>query len=208
MITSDTPEPWLATALAQVRSDPSAMPRLFGLAARKGGRGPLRPDVDPQGVVYGSVEDDARAQLVRTWIEVSSDPSPDVVADLYWRGDSAERRGVLRALDAVVAHGDELPAGVVKVGLECAADALRANEADLVAAAVGPFAARNMDAHSWRHAVLKLIFMGISLDAVADLDTRKDDELARMAHDFAGERRAAGRPVPADVARLTSEGIA
>ena len=105
---------------------------------------------------------------------------------------------------------DTDPAGVVHGTVDDAAradpaDALRTNDQSLVAAAVGPFAAAHLDPHAWRHAVLKLVFMGVSLDAVAGLDDRADDELARMARDFAAERRAAGRVVPDDVARLAPD---
>ncbi|MEU4745114.1 sugar phosphate isomerase, partial [Actinosynnema sp. NPDC023658] len=40
------------------------------------------------------------------------------------------------------------------------------------------------------------------LTEVADLDRRADDELLRMVSAFADERRAAGRPVPADALDL------
>ena len=96
----------------------------------------------------------------------------------------------------------KLPVAVVTAGLRLTAEALRTNESGIVAAAVGPFAAAYLDQHSWRHAVLKLVFMGVSLSAVTDLPERADDELARMARDFAAERTAAGRPVPADVQLL------
>ena len=43
----------------------------------------------------------------------------------------------------------------------------------------------------------------MSLEAVSGLAARADDELDRMARDFAAERRAAGRPVPTDLDRLT-----
>jgi hypothetical protein len=45
----------------------------------------------------------------------------------------------------------------------------------------------------------------VSLTAASGLAARADDELARMARDFAAERRAAGRPVPTDLDRLTKE---
>ncbi|WP_036971445.1 EboA domain-containing protein, partial [Promicromonospora kroppenstedtii] len=54
------------------------------------------------------------------------------------------------------------------------------------------------------HAILKLVFQGTSLAAASGLDRRADEELARMARDFAAERRAAGRPVPDDLDRLTA----
>jgi hypothetical protein len=83
-------------------------------------------------------------------------------------------------------------------------DALRTNDTGLLAAAVGPYAARHLDPHTWRHAVLKCLFTGVPVDEVADLDRRArgDCELARMLGDYAAERTAAGRPVPDDLHRV------
>ncbi|WP_265522898.1 EboA domain-containing protein [Oerskovia flava] len=200
---------WLAEALADVGQDPGSVTRAFALAGRTVGRSPRRPDVDPAGVLHGTVDDAARASLV---VALADALGPDAgaalgarLADLYQHGDTAERRGVLRGLDALVARGGSLAPEVVAVGTELAADALRTNDQSLVAAAVGPFARRHLGQHAWRHAVLKLVFMGVSLDAVAGLDDRTDDEVARMARDFAAERRAAGRVVPPDVVRLAPD---
>ncbi|MCO7274541.1 MULTISPECIES: EboA domain-containing protein [Cellulosimicrobium] len=207
-------ERWLAEARADVAQDPATVSRAFALAGRKVGRAPVRPDADPAGVVHGTVDDEARAAIVVALAEAlgrGADGDASLaarLADLYQHGDTAERRGVLRGLDALTARGalagDAAPS-VVAVGRDLAADALRTNDQSLVAAAVGPFAAAHLDQHAWRHAVLKLVFMGVSLDAVAGLDDRADDELARMARDFAAERRAAGRVVPDDVARLAPD---
>jgi L-ribulose-5-phosphate 3-epimerase len=117
------------------------------------------------------------------------------IAQLYRYGDDAERRGVLRALAA-------LPAEIVPAGLELVKDALRANDIRLVAAAMGSFAARHLDDHNWRHGVLKCLFVGVPLDAVSDVDIRADAELLRMVGDYAEERKAAGRDVPADAVTL------
>ncbi|MCB7136313.1 EboA domain-containing protein [Cellulosimicrobium marinum] len=197
---------WLAQARADVAHDPGAVTRAFALAGRKVGRSSLHPTTDPAGVLHGTVDDAARASLVVALADASRDTAALAarLADLYQHGDTAERRGVLRGLDALVARGDVAPE-VVAVGTELAVDALRTNDQSLVAAAVGPFAATHLDQHAWRHAVLKLVFMGVSLDAVAGLADRTDDELARMARDFAAERRAAGRVVPDDVARLAPD---
>lgn len=201
---------WLTTALAEVARDPDSITRAFAFAARRVGRAPRQPDADPSGVVHGTVDDAARAALVVALADaVGTGPDcADRLVSLYRQGDAAERRGVLRGLDALTEQGG-LGGGdagaLVAAGLDLAADALRANDPSLVAAAVGPFGARYLDQHTWRHAVLKLVFQGVSLDAVSDLDTRADDELDRMARDFAAERRAAGRPVPTDLDRLTKE---
>ncbi len=78
-------------------------------------------------------------------------------------------------------------------------DALRTNDATLVAAALGPYAARHLDDASWRQGVLKCVFLGVRLSEVADLTRRADEELVRMLVAFAHERIAAGRDVPPDV---------
>lgn len=78
-------------------------------------------------------------------------------------------------------------------------DAVRTNDNRLIAAALGPYARAHLDQYRWRQAVLKCLFTGIPLAKVAGLHERRDAELARMAHGFAAERRAADRTVPADL---------
>lgn len=202
---------WLDMARATVVADPAALPRALALAGRRAGRGPLHPGTDPAGVVYGTVDDAVRAALVLA-VTDAADTAPTsrlagLLTSLYQQGDTVERRGVLRALDALTlrASAGALPDAIAAAGTALAADALRANDTSLVAAATGPFGSRHLDAHGWRHAVLKLVFLGVSLDAVAGLDERADAELARMARDLAAERRAAGRDVPADLGRLLGD---
>jgi hypothetical protein len=115
---------------------------------------------------------------------------------LYRQGTAAERAAVLSALHL-------LPDGRTPEAVPFVEDALRANDTTLIAAAAGPYAAAHLDDHAWRHAVLKCLFTGVSLDAVAGLARRArgDAELARMLGDFAAERAAAGRPVPPDLDR-------
>lgn len=193
-------EQWLQEGKARLAADPGALPGLFATAGRSVGRTPLRPDADPTGVLHGSVGDHVRGQLVRHLLDLMPPQElAETVLSLYDRGDSSERRGVLRGLGALAEAQPDLPAPVVAAGVQITADALRTNETGLVAAAAGPFAAAYLDQHNWRHAVLKLVFMGVSLTAVTDLQDRADDELARMAADFAAEREAAGRTVPDDV---------
>ncbi|WP_415953551.1 EboA domain-containing protein [Streptomyces sp. KLOTTS4A1] len=114
---------------------------------------------------------------------------------LYGQGTAAERRAVLHALTCLV-PGDE--------ALGLVHDALRANDTSLVAAALGPYGAEHLDAHDWRHAVLKCLCTGVRIDAASALAERArgDAELARMLGDHARERTAAGRPVPGDLHRL------
>ncbi|GAA4713917.1 hypothetical protein APR04_004188 [Promicromonospora umidemergens] len=206
---------WLTEALTDVARDPDSISRAFAFAARRVGRAPRRPGADPSGVVHGTVDDAARAALVVALADAvgTGQDCAERLVSLYRQGDAAERRGVLRGLDALTERGDldradtdtdTGSARLVAAGLDLAADALRTNDPSLVAAAVGPFGSRYLDQHTWRHAILKLVFQGVSLDAASSLEARADDELDRMARDFATERRAAGRPVPTDLDRLTS----
>ncbi|GCD33639.1 hypothetical protein OEIGOIKO_01362 [Streptomyces chrestomyceticus JCM 4735] len=117
------------------------------------------------------------------------------VTRLYEHGTAAERRAVLMALP----HLDLGPSARPLVE-----DALRTDDTRLVAAAVGPYAARHLDAHTWRHAVLKCLFTGVPVTVVAGLAERArgDTELAHMLTAYARERTAAYRPVPADLQRV------
>ncbi|MGI5193601.1 EboA domain-containing protein [Streptomyces sp. CA-288835] len=135
------------------------------------------------------------ADAARVLLLHAAQADADTLARVYRQGTAAERRAVLQALPDLVPGPDALP--IVE-------DALRTNDTRLLAAAVGPYAARHLDAHNWRHAVLKCLFTGVPIDAVADLPhrARADFELARMLGDYADERSAAGRPVPEDLYRV------
>lgn len=188
---------WLAGARRRIRTTPSAIRTLFPAAGRHCGRGPLRPSGDPDGLVHGTTDDAARVSLLAQLLAgLRAAGTPDEltaeVRDLYRYGDDAERRGVLRGLSTVDG------AIQVEAGLELVRDALRSNDTRLVAAALGPYAAAHLDQHGWRHGVLKCLFVGVPLAAVAGLARRADAELHRMVADFAAERRAAGRAVPPD----------
>ena len=147
--------------------------------------GAPRPPQDPH-----PPEDTARVLLLH-----AAQPPAEAVVRLYQRGSAAERRAVLRALP----HLDLGPAADALVD-----DALRANDTRLITAAVGPGAAERLPAHAWRHALLKCLFTGVPITAVAGLRRRVpgDGELLRMLTDYAAERTAAGRPVPDDLLLL------
>ncbi|WP_329335563.1 EboA domain-containing protein [Streptomyces sp. NBC_01352] len=137
----------------------------------------------------------AHADAVRVLILHAALADTDALTRVYLQGTAAERRAVLHALPHLVPGPDALP---------LVEDALRTNDTSLLAAAVGPYAARHLPVHQWRHAVLKCLFTGVPVDVVADLDRRAhgDAELARMLGDYAAERTAAGRPVPEDLYRV------
>ncbi|MFD8009315.1 EboA domain-containing protein [Streptomyces sp. NPDC058955] len=141
------------------------------------------------------------ADAVRTLLLVEARAGTETLTLLYREGSAAERRAVLHALPALVDGPHATP---------LVDDALRTHDTRLIAAAVGPYAAAHLAPHAWRHAVLKCLFTGVPLSAVADLPRRAagDAELARMLAAHAAERTAAGREVPRDLRHaLTLTGV-
>ncbi|MET9496029.1 EboA domain-containing protein [Streptomyces sp. NPDC006552] len=163
---------WLEQALTEAAAGTEAWEVRFAEAGRRAGQ--------------------EHADAARVLLLHAAGADVPVLARLYAQGTAAERRAVLEALASLVAGDEAVP---------LVQDALRTNDTRLVAAAVGPYAAAHLPAHDWRHAVLKCLFTGVRVDAVAALRRRAegDTELARMLRDFAQERTAAGRPVPEDL---------
>ena len=117
--------------------------------------------------------------------------------DACWRaGALRERQAVLRALPLVPD-----PARLLPIAL----DAGRASTQPVFEAIAceNPYPAAYFPEASFNHLVLKAVFTEVPLARILDLDTRLSPELARMAADYASERAAAGRPIPADLERLT-----
>jgi hypothetical protein len=135
------------------------------------------------------------ADAVRVLILHAARADADALTRVYRQGTADERRAVLHALPHLVSGPDVL---------HLVEDALRTNDTRLVAAALGPYAARHLAPHHWRHGVLKCLFTGVRVDEITDLARRAhgDRELARMLGAFAEERTAAGRPVPEDLHRV------
>ena len=185
---------WSEDARAAVAADGEALLLLFPAAARHA-RAEGRDGEAVRAVLLAALRGPA-ADVAR------------IVTTVYQRGDAAEKHAVLAALP-VLDRATSLRDAIGDALVPLLRDALRTNDTRLVSAALGRYAADHLDDPSWRQGVVKAIFMGIALDGVADLDERADDELRRMVRDFAAERRAAGREVPADALRLlTSEPVA
>ncbi|WP_327191808.1 EboA domain-containing protein [Streptomyces xinghaiensis] len=187
--------PGAATPRRGAPADPTGPPDSAGVTGLSGAAG-LTGFTDPTGLTDPT--DTARVLLLR-----AARATPGTLDRLYHQGTAAERRAVLLALPYLPGIG---PAAVPLIE-----DALRANDTRLIAAAVGPYAARHLGPHAWRHAVLKCLFTEVPVAAVAGLAgrARGDAELARMLTDYARERTAAGRPVPPDlhhVLALTAAG--
>ncbi|HXV35454.1 MAG TPA: EboA domain-containing protein [Gaiellaceae bacterium] len=186
--TRATPEQvsWLEDAVASVLGEPESIGPLFPAVGRRVGRAPLDPAADPADVHAWTVDDAGRTLLL---LALGED-APSELDALYRHGDTAERRGLLRALPF-------LPVG--DTGIPLVEDAVRTNELSLIAAALGPYAFSRLGDDAVAQAVLKCVFVGIPLGGLEGLDGRVTPDVSRMLAAFVHERVAAGRTVPADV---------
>ncbi|ACC40961.1 sugar phosphate isomerase/epimerase [Mycobacterium marinum M] len=181
---------WIAEAAAVLRRDPEKVLELFSGAQRQ------MPASSDEATVL------ARGRLVATLVAETPDVTAGPLIDkLYRWGDSDERLGVFCGLETAASE-ETLGPDATRVGVGLAEDALRCNDPRLVAAALGGFGARFLAQHRWRDGVMKLVFMGVPLRGVSGLRSRADTELGRMATDYASERAAAGRMIPADAQLL------
>jgi hypothetical protein len=118
-----------------------------------------------------------------------------LVDDLYHHGDNRERQAVLRVLPLLPEPERFIPLAV---------EACRTSIQPLFEAIAceNPYPAAHFPEPSFNQMVLKALFTGVALRRVLGLAGRITPELARMAADYASERRAAGRSVPADIGGL------
>lgn len=115
-----------------------------------------------------------------------------LVEDCYSHGDVRERQATLRALPLLPAAERFLPIAV---------DACRSHMQPVFEAIAGenPYPATCFPDLNFNQMVLKALFTGVALARIVGLSDRVTPELTRMADDYASERRAAGRTVPADI---------
>ena len=175
---------WLDEVAA---AGPAAVRSAFPAVGRRLGRGRLDgrdAGRDPQAWL---IEDARRAVLLASL----GDGALAELEGLYDFGTAAERRGVLHGLDVIWPPD--------AVGLPLVEDALRTNDAGVIAAALGHYAVSRLGDQALAHAVLKCVFTGIPVDRIDGLARRATPELAQMLATYALERVVAGRDVPADI---------
>jgi hypothetical protein len=135
----------------------------------------------------------ARAALLLRALEIMP-PERHValVREVYLKGDEREQVAVLRSLPLLPGPGRFLEIGT---------DGCRTNVRDVFEAIAceNPYPAAHFPEPAFNQLVLKAYFVGVPVLRILGLERRKTPELRRMAADYASERRAAGRPVPADI---------
>jgi hypothetical protein len=194
---------------ADAAADREALLLAFASAGRWVGRGDVATSPEEVAALRGAdlatvsawrVDDVARVLLLlRAAATDPGAPLEGLVADAWARGDTDERRAVLRALALLPSPERFVPLAV---------DACRTNVQPLfeAIAAENPFPAAHFPAPNFNQMVLKALYTGVALDRVVGLGARVTPELRRMATDFRSERRAAGRTISADVERLATGG--
>ncbi len=133
--------------------------------------------------------------LAQAAAHLSEDKLADLVESCYFQGETRERQGIVRSL-WYLPRTDRL----LQIGL----DAGRTHVQPLfdALACENAFPAEAFPDTSFNHLVLKALFTEVRLARLVGLPTRMTSELRRMVSDFVDERRAAGRPIPADVALI------
>lgn len=185
---------WLASQLRGVTS--STLASAFSWAGRKVGQLPpldvTVPDV-PSPEAGWDAALCARLALLMQFAD-SHPPAEQhrVVADLFYRGDTAERCAVLRCLPLLAE-----PARYLLI----ATDSVRSHVHPVLEAIAceNPFPMLHFDEPAFNQLVMKVYFTGLPARRIVGLSRRTNAELSRMASDFAAERTAAGRPVPSDL---------
>lgn len=173
----------------------ASVPRRLGPQAREllGERAREFPGARP----HWTLGDLSRLWLLLRGLEVTAPESqPNWVLSLFEAGEIGEQVSILRVLSALPG-----PERLVETGEQ----ACRHNSLDVFEAIVAenPFPAAHFPASSFNQAVMKAIFLGVSVRRIEGLEARITPELSRMAAGYASERRAAGRPVPEDAVWLS-----
>lgn len=176
--------------------------RAFSLVPRRLGKAALMPDVGELDAAWAlrpgwdvtrwSVE-----QAGRIVVLLAPDWDGERLADALDRIRAAADLGEAVALALALPFLPEPPRH-----LGWALEAVRSNIRPLFEAVAhaNPYPVEQFDERAWNHMVLKALFIGSPLAPIQGFAGRHNPTLVRMADDFARERTAAGRPLPADIA--------
>lgn len=195
----------LADALGVGSATPSTpLLTTYPTAARWAGRGPLLVDTPALEALHAAApgirfdrwsrEDAGRALLLIAHRDRGATGAAFVADTLacFEQADAREQESWLRAIALWPEAAAFLPAAI---------DACRTNIVPVFAALAceNPYPAQHFPERNFNQLVLKAMFNSIALSRIAGLASRLNPDLSRMARDYAAERSAAGRTVPADL---------
>jgi hypothetical protein len=191
-------EAWVQSAQP---SDVDGFCAAYTAAARKVGRALLTESekntlqTTAPAVVFDrwTVADAARILLLLSAARaLDADAFPAFATACLERGDAREQESWMRGVSMLPSPERFLP----QVIEGCRTNVIPLFEA---IACDNPYPASHFPDRHFNQMVLKALFNGIPIARVVGLRQRVNAELSRMAADYAAERRAAGRPVPADI---------
>lgn len=135
-----------------------------------------------------------RDRWIRSWWLLQVDTRPkeaylDILESMFRSADMAELECLYGCLP-LFAYPESFR--------ERCAEGIRNNMASVLDAVMlhNPYPQNYLDDPAWNQMVVKAFFTGKPIRSIQGLDHRNNAELARMLHDYAKERRAAGRSVP------------
>lgn len=195
--------PWWVESLRNV-SNLERFLAMFAGAGRRLGAVPIALTESERSQLQGSelagvirdglaLSEIGRIALLREALDaLPHDRHEKLVDDVYRLGGHEEKIAVLRGLATLPE-----PARFIEIATE----AVRTNAVEILAAiaADNPYPARHFSVEAFNQLVMKVVFNNLPLLKVVGLSLRTNTELARMARDFADERRAAARPIPSDL---------
>lgn len=196
---------WLEDAAAAASGDGlEGLLEAYTAASQRAGAAPLdAPSAASSGPLLldrWTLEDAARGVLLLSRAEASRDPAEfaAAAAACYEQGDAREQQSWLRGVGVLPGPERFLPFAI---------DACRSSIQPIfdAIACENPYPARFFPERNFNQMILKALFNGVALSRVAGLSGRLNPELARMATDYAAERRAAGRSIPNDIALVTAD---
>jgi hypothetical protein len=150
-----------------------------------------------------SIEGWSLVRLSRVWLLTQLDPSvkEEYIKHIETLFDTAEMNELVALYSAlpVLSFPDQW--------LFRATDAVRSNMGFVFDAIAlhNPYPEKYFTELAWNQLVLKTIFNDKSVHLIEGLENRSNEKLAYTLSDFAHERWAAGRSVPAQVWRLTGK---
>jgi len=146
----------------------------------------IATDLDPE---RWTLLDALRVRLILGLFGLAGPSGEETLLAAFKYADEGETCALLRALSLVPAP---------QRFLWRATEGCRSNMRSVFEAAAtdSPLPVRAFDDVAWRQVIVKALFVGAPLSRIRGVDTRLDAETARMALDYADERRSAGRTVP------------
>jgi hypothetical protein len=153
-------------------------------------------------VDHWTLEDAGRLLLLLARYEHVDSPAARAAAiECYEQGSAREQQSWLRTI-ALLPGREQF--------LAVAIDACRTSILPLFEsiACENTYPAAHFPERNFNQLVLKALFNGVALQRIIGLRARLNPELSRMARDYAAERQAAGRPVPADISSAMLDGVA